>query len=609
MSYKTIDQPESGCPSPFEDFSLVTLVADLLRLSQEEIEDFESFTQSECNAEIARLVENVHSPRGNVHSTKQIVGRLFLLHQQRAKLQVAQLHKEVERLSESYDVLYTRHNALRQDLQTTSSKLVECAHRLQLAERSREETTDSKVRCQSHEACTRAQEVLDRSTSEQSETESHIDREYCTVSHVAATGSEPRQWASVKQGSHRSETPPSAWAPQKDSSHQRCEMLPSPQRKKGKNLNSLIQREHTSSSSDESDGPWHTSRNTSCVSDSDKSSLAHIPWTDQTPRIRFRELDSLAKEIESFDPDSENSNVDNYLRELEYCLSDLPHATSREKLKLIWKTTSRSVHAFIQTQPLHIRESYHKLCEVLHEEYSLYTDETSATLKAIQIKHRRSEAPREYYSRLRNAYFQGSNKPGLEEDQGFKSLFLHNLHPCVRTHVTLMCKQKSYTMQEVKKLTQITWETVVCLPDKQEDDVYASDPEPEQEGNQLPLVRAKGKIAPKNHSFHHDQQGRWKTKSRDRRRGSCNSHLHDQENQNSPEKSKNFCFEHSSTRRNRGRGRNSEESQLKEELDLIKEFLRGLNEHLKTSCPPSEDQGKDTECPIGTKGSPVVRSF
>lgn len=77
--------------------------------------------------------------------------------------------------------------------------------------------------------------------------------------------------------------------------------------------------------------------------------------------IRTRQLESLARDIEKFDPDDKNSNIDDYLREVERCLLDLPNPSTREKLKLIWKTTSKTVHNHIESLLPGIRDDYAKL--------------------------------------------------------------------------------------------------------------------------------------------------------------------------------------------------------------------------------------------------------
>ncbi|XP_070407540.1 uncharacterized protein [Nothobranchius furzeri] len=174
--------------------------------------------------------------------------------------------------------------------------------------------------------------------------------------------------------------------------------------------------------------------------------------------LRVRQIESLAKDIERFDPNTNESNVDDYLRGIERCLLDLPAPSSREKLKLIWKTTSRTVHGFMETLPPDIRDRYSSLCRALRDEYATYADSASATMGAFSIKHGRNEPPREYYRRLKSAYFQGRNGPGLEEDPAFRSLFIHNLHECVRSEVSMYCRMKKLTTQEIRRYAQQAWE-------------------------------------------------------------------------------------------------------------------------------------------------------
>ena len=197
------------------------------------------------------------------------------------------------------------------------------------------------------------------------------------------------------------------------------------------------------------------------VSESSASDDSDGPEPARRSGLRTRQLESLARDIERFDPSSRDSNVDDYLREVDRCLLDLPHANSREKLKLIWKTTARNVHVFMETLQPGVRERYSTLCQALREEYSPYVDQASAALGAFSIVQERHEPPREYYQRLRSAYFQGRNAPGLEEDQAFKSLFLHNLHESLRYDVTMHCRTRNLSMAESRRYAQVAWETHV----------------------------------------------------------------------------------------------------------------------------------------------------
>ncbi|KAL7380779.1 hypothetical protein ABVT39_023988 [Epinephelus coioides] len=176
---------------------------------------------------------------------------------------------------------------------------------------------------------------------------------------------------------------------------------------------------------------------------------------------RFEVLESLAKDIELFDPNNCDQHVDDYLRELDNCLVDLPQATEREKIKLLWKTSSKAVHKFIQYQHPSVRSNYRKLCQAVTEEFSTTADEINSMVAALQIKHASLENPRDYYKRLRHTYCQGKNAPGLEENPSFKSLFLCNLHPCVHTHVVLMTYKGTPSIHVLRKLTQVAWEAAV----------------------------------------------------------------------------------------------------------------------------------------------------
>ncbi|XP_061587553.1 uncharacterized protein LOC133452322 [Cololabis saira] len=176
--------------------------------------------------------------------------------------------------------------------------------------------------------------------------------------------------------------------------------------------------------------------------------------------LRLRDFESLASDIEHFDPDDPGSNIENYLDEVQDCLRDLPHASSSEKVKLLWKTTARSVRVFIRSLPAKTRDCYEALLQALLEEYFSETDWASATLAASSIKHQESETPKDYYWRLRAAFFQGRNTPGLENDRHFKSLFLHNLHESVRCKVTLYCSgRRDLKMREIRGYAELAWET------------------------------------------------------------------------------------------------------------------------------------------------------
>ncbi|MED6275465.1 hypothetical protein CHARACLAT_026818 [Characodon lateralis] len=78
-----------------------------------------------------------------------------------------------------------------------------------------------------------------------------------------------------------------------------------------------------------------------------------------------------------------------------------------------------------------------------------------------QFCKKKDEPPREYFHRLKTAYFQRCYAPGLEEDHTFKSLFLHNLHVSVQYDVTMHCIMENLSMQEIRRYAQVVWETHV----------------------------------------------------------------------------------------------------------------------------------------------------
>ncbi|XP_060883263.1 uncharacterized protein LOC132954661 [Labrus mixtus] len=178
--------------------------------------------------------------------------------------------------------------------------------------------------------------------------------------------------------------------------------------------------------------------------------------------MRIRLIESMAQDVERFDPDNSDHCIDDYLGAINLCLSDIPDASTREKLRLIWKTTSKSVRNFTTTLQPEIRCQYSALCNALRQEYSTYIDPASALLSAFSVLHQKHEAPKDYYWRLRSAYFQGRKAPGLEENQTFKSIFMHNLHGCVRSDVTLHSRTHQLSMKEIKKFAQVVWQTCLC---------------------------------------------------------------------------------------------------------------------------------------------------
>ena len=108
------------------------------------------------------------------------------------------------------------------------------------------------------------------------------------------------------------------------------------------------------------------------VSCSDVSSVSPSP-NRQTAvpshGLHLEELESMANDIQQFNLKDSEFNVQSYLREIYHCLSDLPRATDREKVKLIWKTSTTEIRRFMEQLPSKVRSSYPDLCEALVAEY------------------------------------------------------------------------------------------------------------------------------------------------------------------------------------------------------------------------------------------------
>ena len=121
----------------------------------------------------------------------------------------------------------------------------------------------------------------------------------------------------------------------------------------------------------------------------------------------------MAKDIQQFNPKDSEFNVQSYLGEIDHCLSYLPRATDREKVKLIWKTSTTEIRRFMEQLPPKVRSSYPDLCEALVAEYLPWFDQATAMIKSVKAKHGRTERPKDFYQRPKHAFFQGRSGPGL----------------------------------------------------------------------------------------------------------------------------------------------------------------------------------------------------
>ncbi|KAL0148203.1 hypothetical protein M9458_056524 [Cirrhinus mrigala] len=126
--------------------------------------------------------------------------------------------------------------------------------------------------------------------------------------------------------------------------------------------------------------------------------------------MTIKDLNKLSNNISKFNPNSkEGHDIQGHLQDVDSYLEMRPHLTDRDRLYLLRATSTPEVD-----KRLHMPTTI----------------------------------------RLRQAYFGAHNKPDVEEDVNFKSLFLRNLHPGVSRHLGVMACPRSMTIQQLRDLTQ-----------------------------------------------------------------------------------------------------------------------------------------------------------
>lgn len=539
-----MDSPQrTGAEAPprADDPALQSVVTGLLRLSSAEQTSIDSYDISTCDDLLWELVDYANNPAGKPErSIPKVVGQIFLINQRRAKLQLAEQSRIQAQSHEEMTQLQEEVGTLREQLQATQRREARPSVSItanqddqdlaSLPERSRQvspvpnpteldentqlrlELRAMKERAENLERQLRAPQTVEPAAlvvldSYQAPPPAHTSGmttpgaldTYRTLpsARLVDTGAPPSGGAPQSTLSRPSLLLDRGRGGYSEARNDTSDFGPHPACEPYASQSSRPRADWSSPPpSRRRERPHHQDEMSDYGASDDDS------WAHQRSGLRTRQLESLARDIERFDPSSRDSNIDDYLREIERCLIDLPHASSREKLKLLWKTTARSVHVFMETLPSDTRDHYPALRRALREEYAPYSDETSATLGALTITQKRNEPPREYYRRLRAAYFQGRNAPGLEEDRSFKSLYLHNLHECVRYDVTMHCRTGNPTMQEIKRYAQVSWETRVRPSRGHEGDarvlgIQASDhADLSLEGNEMPRGKADNRARP-----------------------------------------------------------------------------------------------------------------
>ncbi|KAF0039213.1 hypothetical protein F2P81_007448 [Scophthalmus maximus] len=424
------------------DPALKDVVADLIHISTTEQEMHSNYSVSQCNAKLQELLDYTDNPAGKPERTIQdVVGEMFLVFHHRAQLQaterqsqIARLQSENSRLQSENSSLQCGNYDLRREVQHAQTELDraqgECEIMfagLQSAQRETENRCvgqasqvsiaakqatqksdipdlylvspnvrdDQRISLASEANLSRRFEFLrlrDETTPDQQEM--HVRSRAAPDSAISnlvvideyRAPPSARSW--VGSALRHGTTPPSGISRPSLRFDVRRDEYPEVRNSTGSGppLTSELRSRRVHDNRIPSPEPRGRSHS-HCYGDlSDSgSSDSDGPRAHQHQGLRTRQLESLARDIECFDPSSQDSNVADYLREIERCLIDLPRATPREKLKLIWKTTARSVHVFMETLPPDTRDCYHTLRKALREEYSPFTDEASATLGAFAI--------------------------------------------------------------------------------------------------------------------------------------------------------------------------------------------------------------------------------
>ncbi|KAL0154194.1 hypothetical protein M9458_050501, partial [Cirrhinus mrigala] len=173
-----------------------------------------------------------------------------------------------------------------------------------------------------------------------------------------------------------------------------------------------------------------------------------------THEVTLKELNRMARNIPAFTPElAGDHDVHAYMRDIDFFLQSWKCMNHQDRLYLLWITSSPEVRRFLARQPGHIQSNYQQLRQAIIKEFSDPESE-HGLIAALATKQGRYETPYAYFHRLRRAYFGARNKPGMEEDTSFKSIFLQNLHPIVSHHLGILACPHSMPIQQLRDLTQ-----------------------------------------------------------------------------------------------------------------------------------------------------------
>ncbi len=87
--------------------------------------------------------------------------------------------------------------------------------------------------------------------------------------------------------------------------------------------------------------------------------------------LDLKDLDKLARNIGKLNPSVPNSqNVQAYLQDIDLHLEMRPNVTDKDKLYLLWMTSSPEVRSFLDRQPANTKTDYQLLQKALIKEFA-----------------------------------------------------------------------------------------------------------------------------------------------------------------------------------------------------------------------------------------------
>ncbi len=153
--------------------------------------------------------------------------------------------------------------------------------------------------------------------------------------------------------------------------------------------------------------------------------------------LGLKDFDKLTRNIGKFNPSMPNSqNSQAYLQDIDFNLEIRPNVTDKDKVYLLRTTSSPEVRSFLDRQPANTKTDYQLLQKALIKEFA-DPESDQGLVAALETWKGRHEPPWAYYSRLRRADFGTRNKPDMEDELNFKTLFLRNLHPGISHHLDM----------------------------------------------------------------------------------------------------------------------------------------------------------------------------